>query len=279
MKSSLTQTGTGTFGWGAAGRRASISLLVLSKFSASLSTFLFILFLTPPSLRAAEIIVAAAADLSALEQPLAAAYHQATGAGMRFALGSSGMLAQQIAHGAPYDVFLSANQAYVDELVRTGRILPDTVVWYADGRLALWSPSGSIRILQQLDAPKLLHISIANPAHAPYGVAAKQALQSRGLWGRVEKKIVYAENVRQAWEYARGGNVDAALTAWTLVHDQGGVLVPDEWHQPIRQVGGVVTGARQAALARRFLAFLQSADGRAVLQRYGLFPPGAPGRR
>ena len=213
-----------------------------------------------------------------MEQPLAAAFRKVTGATVRFALGSSGMLSQQIANGAPYDVFLSANQEYVDQLVRSGHILPDTVLWYANGRLALWSRSGTIRILQQLDAPNLLHIAVANPAHAPYGLAARQALQTRGLWVRVEKKIVYAENVRQAWEYARGGNVDAALTAWTLVHDQSGVLVPAEWHQPIRQVGGVVKSSRQVALARRFLTFLKGPEGRAVLQSYGLFPPGDGGR-
>lgn len=218
--------------------------------------------------------MAAASDLSAMQEPLAAAFRKATGEGVRFALGSSGMLSRQIANGAPYDVFLSANQEFVDELVKSGQVLPESVVQYANGRLALWSRNGAIRNLAQVGGPGILHLSIANPAHAPYGVAARQALESRGLWAKVEKKVVYAENVRQAWEYARSGNADVALTSWTLVYDQGGVLVPAEWHQPIRQVGGVVKGSGQLDLARRFLAFLGSAEGKAVLRKYGLFPPG-----
>lgn len=255
------------------GRPAGISLVLLSKFSVVLSRILCLLALIVPA-RAAEIVVAAASDLTALEQALAAAYKTDTRDTVRFAFGSSGMLARQIANGAPYDVFLSANQQFVDELVRSGQIAADSVLWYASGRLALWSRDGSLRSLAQLDAPGILHISLANPAHAPYGLAAKQALESRGLWTKLEKKAVYAENVRQAWEYARSGNADAALTSWTLVYDKGGVLVPAEWHQPIRQTGGVVKASAHPGEARKFLAFLRSAQGREVLRRFGLFPPG-----
>jgi molybdate transport system substrate-binding protein len=239
-----------------------------------LSSFLYCLLLVTAPLPAAQITVAAASDLSAMQDALAAGFQKASGHTVRFALGSSGALARQIKNGAPYDAFLSANQEFVDELVASGQIAKDSVVSYANGRLALWSKDGRLRNLMELDAPAILHISIANPAHAPYGVAAQQALEAKGLWSKLKDKLVYAENVRQAWEYARSGNADATLTSWTLVYPEGGILIPEEWHRPIRQVAGVVTGSGQEAVARQFLAFLGSPEGRAILRKGGLFPAG-----
>jgi molybdate transport system substrate-binding protein len=94
------------------------------------------------------------------------------------------------------------------------------------------------------------------------------------LWADVEQKVVYAENVRQAYKYARTGNADAALTSWTLVFDKQGVLLPGEWHKPIRQVGGAVKGSAHGEAGRKFLAFLKSPEGRGVLRKFGLLPPG-----
>lgn len=227
-----------------------------------------------PPLQSKELLVAAAADLAPLEAPLARAFAGVAGRKLRFVLGSSGLLTRQIEQGAPYDVFLSANEEFVRQLARAGRLEPDTVRTYAYGRLGLWSRSGRFRQIAGLLAPELRHLAIANPGHAPYGAAAQALLERQGLWAKLQPRVVYGENVRQALQYAESGNADAVLTAWSLVLTlPGAVLVPDSDYPPIRQAGGVVKGSAQEAEARRFLQLLLSAEGRRILTEGGLRPP------
>src|SRR5262249_53953253 len=103
----------------------------------------------------------------------------------------------------------------------------------------------------------------------PYGAAAKAALQNQGLWVRLEPKVVYGENVEQALQFAESGNADAVITAWSLVLNKGGVQLPQSWHPPITQSGGGVAASRKQAEARKFMAFLTGAAGKAVLHRFG----------
>ena len=131
---------------------------------------------------ASELLVAAAADLTTVQEPLARGFERTTGQKLRFTLGASGMLTQQIEQGTPYDVFLSANEAFVSDLARSGRLEPDSVRVYAFGQLGLWSKNGSVKRLADLKDPRVLHLAIANPAHAPYGVAAREMLERLGLW-------------------------------------------------------------------------------------------------
>lgn len=216
------------------------------------------------------LIVAAAADLAPLESSIAAEMRDSFGIRLRFTLGSSGMLARQIEHGAPYDVYLAANEKFVEHLVAQRLVLPASVRRYAEGRLGLWSKDGKIRDLKQLTDYRVRHIAIANPAHAPYGVAAKQVLTNMGLWKQLENRIVYAENVRQAFEFAASGNAEVVITAWTLLHDRGGLLIDASWHQPVRQTGAVVASTKQPVAAQRLLDYLASARGKALLTRHGL---------
>ena len=109
-----------------------------------------------------------------------------------------------------------------------------------------------------------------NPQFAPYGVAARAALESQGLWKEVEPKIVYGENVRQALQFAESGNVEAVITSWTLLNGKG-TLLPAEWHSPIRQTGAVVKSSKQPDAARRFLKFLMSPEAQKILQDGGLW--------
>ena len=183
------------------------------------------------------------------------------------------MLARQIRNGAPFDVFLSASEEYVAQLADSRDIDRDSILQYALGRVGLWSKDGLVRSLEDLRSPRVKHVAIPNPLHAPYGIAAKAALESQGLWKAVEPKIVYGENVRQALQFAESGNADAVLTSWTLLHNRGAVLLPSEWHRPVRQAGGVVSASKRKAEARRFLDFLTSEAGRAVLVKFGLFRP------
>jgi molybdate transport system substrate-binding protein len=210
-----------------------------------------------------ELTVAAASDLAALDKPLRKAI---PGCDITIVFGSSGMLSRQIIHGADYDVFLSASRQYVDSVVEANAADPATVTPYATGRIAWWSR-------KPVDLEAVRHLAIANPAHAPYGKAAKQALERQGLWQKLESKIVFGENVRQAWQFASTGNADATITAWSLVHDKGGKLIEARWHDPIVQVGVVPGRSRNPKGAQRFLAWLNSAAGRAVLAGDGFSPP------
>ncbi|HEX5431725.1 MAG TPA: molybdate ABC transporter substrate-binding protein [Bryobacteraceae bacterium] len=234
--------------------------------------FLAALLLALAPAHAADLLVAAASDLAPMTDSLAAAAASSVGVRVRFTLASSGSLARQIENGAPFDVYLSANKNYVSGLVKDGYLDPASVIVYAHGRIALWSKSGSVRSLEDLRKPDVKHIAIANPEHAPYGLAARQVLQRRGLWGEVQPKIVYGENVREALQYAESGNADAVITSWTLLVGRG-ILLPQSWYDPIEQTGGVVKASAQPQAAARFLKFLASPEGRKILTAGGLFPP------
>ncbi len=179
------------------------------------------------------------------------------------------LIAAASAAGAPYDLFLSADEARVKELAASGALIKDSVVRYAYGRLALWSKGGRAGSLSDLLSAAILHIAIANPTHAPYGAAARQALEKSGLWTQLAAKIVYGESVRQAMQYVESGNVEAAIVAWPLVSDRGGVLLPARLHDPIRQTGGIVKTSKNPVAAHRFLEFLLSPEGRRLLESHG----------
>lgn len=221
---------------------------------------------------AADLSIAAASDLARAAPDLAAAYRKNAGHAARFSFASSGALARQIENGAPYDVFLAANEAFVNEGLQKAWLKPGTGRAYAAGHLALWSRSGKFARLEDLTHPSVRHVAIANPAHAPYGAAAAQALANAGVWESLKPRIVYGENIRQALQYAESGNADAAIVAWSLVFDRGGVRLPDALYDEIRQSGAVVASTRQADAATRFLAFLGSPLGRDILARHGFRP-------
>ena len=268
------------FGMSAKSDSACVSTFPLSNLSVLLSRrlsyFIAVGFLPALLLgqsSATGVTVAGAADLAPLGNSLKAAFERTTGIRVTFTLGSSGMLARQIEHGAPYDIYLSANQQLVEDLVRSGHIRQDSVRIYAHGRLGLWSRTGSVRTLQDLTKPEVLHVAIANPTHAPYGLAALNLLKGSGLFEAIRRKLVYGENVRQAFEYAASGNADATITSWTLLHDREGILLPESWHPPIRQAGGIIAATSQGDASKRFHDFLGSEEGRRLLEQGGLFPP------
>ena len=231
---------------------------------------LLTLLMLAGSAMAAEVLVAAASDLAPMAPALSAGFANARGHRVKFTFGSSGSLARQIENGAPFDAFLSASESYVRELAAAGNVKPASIAVYALGRIALWSADGSVRELDDLRKASVRHIAIANPQHAPYGAAAKQALERRGLWPDVQSRLVLGENVRQALQFAESRNADAVITAWTLLKGRG-TLLPAEWHDPIRQTGAVVQTSQQADAASAFLQYLASDAGQAVLIEGGLF--------
>jgi molybdate transport system substrate-binding protein len=224
------------------------------------------------------LVVSAASNLILAFEEIGARYEQETGRPVTFNFAASGQLAQQIDRGAPVDLFVAANTAYVEDLAAKGRVLPDTVQIYARGRLTLWTRADSslgLETVEDLLRPEVRRIAIANPDHAPYGAAARQALQTAGVWEAVEPKLVLGENVRQALQYAETGNVDAALVPLSLSIGSEGkwTLVPEELHTPIDQALGVVADSPRQAMARDIAAFITGPQGQAVLQEYGFMPP------
>lgn len=231
------------------------------------------------------LTVSAAADLTYAFQEIGKAFEAETGHTIVFNFGSTGQLAQQIEQGAPVDVFAAANVSFIDDLERQGLILADTKQLYARGRLALWLRADSpleVSRIKDLTQPAIRRIAIANPDHAPYGMAARQALHAAGVWEAVQPKLVLGENVRQTLQYAETGNVDVAIVALSLcvpAASAGGEagrwsLVPEDLHAPIDQALAVVKGAAHADAARAFAEFVNGPQGRPIMRKYGFVLPG-----
>ena len=188
--------------------------------------------------------------------------------------GSTGLLTQQIENGAPVDLFAAASMSYIDKLDHEGLILPDSKASYARGRITLWTPADSnLRLegIKDLARPEVMRIAIANPDHAPYGLAARQALESAGIWDVIKPKLVYGDNIRQTLQFAETGNVDVAIVALSLSKQSHGrwSLIPEELHQPIDQGLAIMKSTKKEQSARAFAAFIVGPQGRATMQKYG----------
>ncbi len=230
-----------------------------------------------PARPPAEITVSAAADLMEALPELASAFERETGVRVVMNFGSSGQLAQQIAEGAPVDVFMSADMHYMEELGDAGLMLRGTRAIFGTGKLVVWTPpdAPALTSFQELGAPGIRKVAIANPKLAPYGHAAEEALRMAGLWNAVKAKAVFGENVRQALLYARNGSADAAIISNTLVVGRPGhvLAVPDELYPRMYGTIGVVRDTRNEPAARTFAAFVTGKEGAAILARHGFGPP------
>jgi len=240
--------------------------------SVRLSSSLLICFLLFAPLLPVQttLTVAAAADLAPLQNALSQAYHPYR---LRLVIAGSAVLAQQIQNGAPYDIFLSANARYVDQLISFGKMQAPDVRVYAVGRLGLLWRDGKRHRVSDLASDWVRIVALPNPRLAPYGVAAQQALEHAGLWAKVQPKVVYGENVRETLELFTSGNADAVLTSASLLQDRNPDLIPSAWHAPIVQKGGIVATTRNLEAARRFMAFLTSPAGQAVFAQFGFGKP------
>lgn len=225
-----------------------------------------------------ELIVAAASDLTNAFEEIGREFQKTTGTKVVFNFGSSGMLTKQIEQGAPVDLFAAANIDFITQLEQKGLILPDTKKPYARGRIVIWTAQNSgvkIEKLSDLTLPEVKRVAIANPEHAPYGMAARQALERAGLWEAIKPKLVYGENIRQTMQYAQTGNVEVAIVALSLTPGSDGhwLLVSDELHNPVDQAFAVIKGAKNEAAARAFEDFVISEPGQAIMKRYGFTKP------
>ena len=235
--------------------------------------------------RAAEVpAIAAAADLNFALTELATQFSKDTGKTVKLTFGSSGNFTTQIQQGAPFEMFLSADESYVQMLAQAGRT-EGAGDLYAIGRLALFAATGSpVRadaglkdLRKALGDGRLKALAIANPEHAPYGRAAQEALTHQKLWDAAKPRLVLGDNASQATQFAVSGSAQAGLIPYALalapaVSSKGTyALVPAEWHKPLRQRMVLVKGAD--ATARTFYAYLKTPKAKAILARYGFALP------
>jgi len=232
------------------------------------------------------LTVSAAADLTDAFTEIGQEFKTSSGIEINFNFGSTGQLAFQIEQGAPVDLFAAAGLSYIVDLEQKGILLPESRLVYGTGRLVIWSQGGSaprVDNLAGLKTGEVKRIAIANPDHAPYGVAAREALQSAGLWSDLQPKLVQVSNVREALRYAATGEVDVALVALSLC--QAGrengtssgncTLVPKQLHRPLIQAMGIVAKTKNRQAAEQFVGFVKGERGSAILSRYGFVDPGA----
>jgi molybdate transport system substrate-binding protein len=225
------------------------------------------------------LTVSAAADLMPAFEELGSLFKAQTGITVDFNFGSTGQLTQQIEAGAPVDILAAANSSYIDQLAGRDLIVPDTKKLYARGRIVLWTrPDSPLTVddVHDLTDPAIKRIAIANPDHAPYGVAAREAMQSAGVWDAVRDKLVLGENVADTLRYATTGNVDVAIVSLSLIIQETGhwTLIPEDLYAPLDQALAVIAGTRHEPEARAFAAFVNGEEGRAIMRRYGFLLPG-----
>lgn len=251
---------------------------------ALIAAFTVFALIGPAAAQAAEPVVAAAADLQFALAEIAQTYTTETGERVRLTFGSTGNFARQIRAGAPFDIYMAADERFIAALHRDG-LTRDAGDLYALGRVVLKAPHGSpLKMdgtLADLAAAvadgRLTKFAIANPEHAPYGMRAEEALKSAGVWEAIQPKLVLGENVAQAAQFALSGGAEGGIIALslalapTLAAQGTHVLIPEAMHSPLRQRMVLLKDTPAAA---RFYAYMNSDSARAVMRRYGFLLPG-----
>lgn len=228
-----------------------------------------------------EIRVAAASNFAVTARELAAAFERESALRVRLSSASTGSLYAQIVNGAPYDVLFAADAERPRLLEAAGRAVPGSRRTYAVGRLALWFPrAGKSDCVEPPDEEALsgsARIAMANPDTAPYGAAARDVLASLDLLAALEGRIVYGENVAQAYQFAATGNVSAAFVAVSQFEEMTVVdgcvwIPPGERYTSIRQQAVLIDRPDRRPSAERFIDFVFSEAGRRIIERHGYGP-------
>lgn len=229
-------------------------------------------------------VVAAASDLNFALTEIAEQFAREHGQRVELVFGSSGTLARQVRDGAPFELFLSADEALIEELAAAG-LTRDAGALYAIGRIVLFAPTGSPLVPSEgldglarlLASGRVTRFAIANPEHAPYGRAAVAALRRRGIWNDLQPRLVLGDNVSQAAQFATTGSAVGGIIAYSLVlapnvGSRGAfALIPDADHPPLRQ--RMVLLKRAGPVVEHFYQYLQQPAARAILERYGFTLP------
>ena len=230
-------------------------------------------------------LIAAASDLKFVLDELAALYQKETGNRLQLVYGSSGNFRRQIAENAPFELFFSADEGFVQTLAQQGWTL-DQGTFYAIGRIVVivpqasqMKPEGNLTDLATaVAAGRIKKFAIANPEHAPYGRAAKEALNKAGLWEKLQQRLVIGENASQAAQFAISGSTDGGIVPYSLalspLVSQTGryALIPEAWHSPLRQK--MVLLRKAGNVAKDFYRYVQTPSARVTFRKYGFVLPG-----
>lgn len=226
------------------------------------------------------IHVAVAANFTGAAKSLASLYQQQTGDTVKLSFGSTGKLYTQIIHGAPYSVFLAADQARPEKLISKGKADQASRFTYAQGKLALFRPDNQAFAHKANGDPKLddFHrLAIANPNVAPYGLAAKQTLQHMGEYNAMKARLVEGYNISQTFQFVRTGNASAGFVAYSQVVAAGGQgqywPVPQDYYAPIKQDAVLLNDTAETEAAQQFLTFLKSPQAQTIIQKFGYSLP------
>ncbi len=246
-------------------------------------TLLFSLACSSPAMASNSPLIAVASGMQFAIREIAQSFKQDTGIELRITLGASGKLYRQIENNAPFELYIAADDSLVRKLEHTQRARSPGIV-IARGRLAVFAADGSplqadasLRgLANALTENQVTKFAIANPAHAPYGQRAKEALQSAGLWAQLKDKLVIGENVAQATQFAISGAAQGGIIAHSLLvtdktSDRGQyALLPESWHQPILHSMVLLENSDESTMI--FFQYLQSAKAQRILSRNGYAP-------
>ena len=223
---------------------------------------------------AGETTVAVAANFTAAAEEIGKAFETASGHKVTYSFGSTGQLFAQIAHGAPFDVFLAADGARPEKAQADGLAVAGTRFTYATGRLVLWSADADLidGTPDVLKDPKLAHVAIANPLTAPYGAAAMEVIEALGLTGTLKPKLVEGKNIAQAYQFVATGNAPAGFVAYSQVvkNDSGSRWpIPSDLYGPIRQDAVLLKKGAENEAAKAYLEFLKGEEAREIIESFG----------
>ena len=228
--------------------------------------------------QAGEILVAVASNFAIPMQEIAEKFEQETGHALTLIPGSTGKHYAQIVNGAPFDIFFAADSERPALLELGGHAQPGSRFTYALGRLVLWSTDATLvdDAGLVLDGSRFRRLAIANPRLAPYGKAAQQVLEARGLWQPLQPKLVRGENIAQAFQFVASGNAELGFVALSQVMHSGAIgrgsawRIPVELHAPIEQQAVLLT---DKPAAKNFAGFVQGEGARAIMRGFGYGTP------
>jgi molybdate transport system substrate-binding protein len=223
--------------------------------------------------RAADVPIAVAANFTDAANEIGRVFEQRSGHKPLFSFGATGALYTQISQGAPFQVFLSADSATAKRAVDERNAVAGTQFTYAVGKVVLYSKNATLVTGEAtLRAGNFQKVALANPASAPYGAAAIEAMRNLNVLAALQPKIVQGDNITQTYQFVDTGNAELGFVALSqVINVQGGSrwVLPDNLHAPIRQDAVLTRAGANAAPARAFLDFLRSPEAIAIIEKYG----------
>lgn len=227
------------------------------------------------------VLVAVASNFSALCKSLGDDFTRQGHTTIEIVSASTGKLFAQVQNGAPFDVLLAADRVHPEQLIAAGHAVADTRFTYAIGRLALYSTTLPVQALgaKALQAAQVQHVAIASPETAPYGLAAAATIRALQQWDSISPRLVYGENIAQAFQFTQGGAAELGFVAYAQVINESVErfwLVPETYHAPIAQDAVLLKYGEKSKGAREFLAYLKSPEARKAIAQSGYAVPEAP---